>query len=122
MKINNVSGSTTSNDYKVSETRSQEQVSKLETKKVADHTSESDTKANELNEEMMIKAVDQANKSLKHSDRFIKRDVHEKTKTVMYKLIDSKTEEVIAEFPPKKIQDMVAKMWELAGLFVDEKA
>ncbi len=41
---------------------------------------------------------------------------------MMYTVRDTKTNEVIAEFPPKKIQDMIAKMWELAGLFVDEKA
>lgn len=67
------------------------------------------------------KSIEQANKSLKLYDREIVREVHEKTKTVMYTIKDTKTHEVISEFPPKKIQDMIAKMWELAGLFVDEK-
>ncbi len=40
----------------------------------------------------------------------------------MYVMKDTETNEVIREFPPKKIQDMIAKMWEIAGLFVDEKA
>ncbi len=73
-------------------------------------------------EELMEQGIKQANKSLESSNRYIEREVHEKTHAVMYKLKDSVTGEVIAEFPPKKIQDMVAKMWELAGLFVDEKA
>lgn len=55
-------------------------------------------------------------------DRKLEMSVHEVTKTIMYKLMDTKTNEVIMEFPPKKIQDMIAKMWELAGLFVDKKA
>ncbi len=76
----------------------------------------------EINDEMLDKAVEQANKSLKNYDRYIQRAVHEKTKAVMYVMKDAKTNEVIREFPPKKIQDMIAKMWELAGLFVDEKA
>lgn len=75
-----------------------------------------------LNEEMLNKAIAQANKSLEHSNRSIERSIHDVTHTVMYVVKDTSTNEVIAEFPPKKIQDMIAKMWELAGLFVDEKA
>jgi flagellar protein FlaG len=33
-----------------------------------------------------------------------------------------KNDEVIREIPPEKILDMVAKMMELAGILVDEKA
>lgn len=72
--------------------------------------------------EMMEQAVKQANKSLSGVNKQIERSVHETTHTVMYVLRDTVTKEVISEFPPKKIQDMIAKMWELAGLFVDEKA
>ncbi len=75
-----------------------------------------------FSEEWMKKSVDQANKALAPHNRFIERAVHDVTHTVMYKIKDTATNEVIAEYPPKKIQDMVAKMWELAGLFVDEKA
>lgn len=75
-----------------------------------------------INEEMLSKAIAQANKSLEHRDRRIERAVHEVTHAVMYTIKDTKTDEVIAEFPPRKIQDMIAKMWELAGLFVDEQA
>lgn len=75
-----------------------------------------------MNEEMLRKSVAQANKSLEMYHRRIDRSVHEVTKTVMYTVRDTVTDEVIQEFPPRKIQDMIAKMWELAGLFVDEKA
>ncbi|MGX8796336.1 flagellar protein FlaG [Fusibacter sp. JL298sf-3] len=75
-----------------------------------------------MNEEMLRKSVAQANKSLELYHRRIDRSVHEVTKTVMYTVRDTVTDEVIQEFPPRKIQDMIAKMWELAGLFVDEKA
>ena len=77
---------------------------------------------NELDKELLDRSIRQANKTLKMHNRIIERNVHETTKTVMYKVKDVETDEVIAEFPPKKIQDMIAKMWELAGLFVDEKA
>lgn len=75
-----------------------------------------------MSEELMQKSISQANKTLEMYDKMIERTVHEKTHTIMYTLKDSRTNEIIAEFPPKKIQDMIAKMWELAGLFVDEKA
>jgi len=73
-------------------------------------------------EKLMEEPIKQANKTLSHRDRMIERAVHEVTKTLMYVVKDTKTNEVIAEYPPRKIQDMIAKMWELAGLFVDEKA
>lgn len=75
-----------------------------------------------VSEEMFEKSVEQANKSLELYHRKIERSVHDVTHTVMYIVRDTNTNEVIQEFPPKKIQDMIAKMWELAGLFVDEKA
>lgn len=47
--------------------------------------------------------------------------VHEDTKRVMIKIVDKDSKEVLKEFPPEKTLDMIAKVWELAGLFVDEK-
>ncbi len=76
----------------------------------------------EQRNELLDKSVEQANQSLKLYDRKLEMQVHEVTKTIMYTLRDTKTNEVIMEFPPKKIQDMIAKMWELAGLFVDKRA
>lgn len=75
-----------------------------------------------IDQELLDKSLKQANKSLAAFNRVISREVHEVTGSVIYKIVDIDTKKVIAEFPPKKIQDMIAKMWELAGLFVDEKA
>ena len=47
--------------------------------------------------------------------------IHEKTHRVTVKIVDKKTKEVIKELPPEKTLDMIAKMWEYAGLIVDEK-
>ncbi|MCL2690596.1 MAG: flagellar protein FlaG [Chitinispirillia bacterium] len=71
--------------------------------------------------DLMEQPVKQANTALKAFNRQIERSVHEVTKTVMFVIRDTTNNEVIAEYPPRKIQDMIAKMWELAGLFVDEK-
>ncbi|BEP30197.1 flagellar protein FlaG [Helicovermis profundi] len=71
---------------------------------------------------VLEKAIKQANKSLNHYNREVERQVHDVTGTIMYTIKDTDTGEVIAEFPPKKIEDMIAKMWEMAGMVVDKKA
>lgn len=48
--------------------------------------------------------------------------IHEKTGSTLVRLVDNKTKEVIKEIPPKKILDVMAGIWELAGMIVDEKA
>ncbi len=75
----------------------------------------------EISVEQLQKAVEKANKSFKPFDRRFERAYHEKTKTVMVKVIDAVSDEVIREIPPEKILDMVAYMWEIAGILVDEK-
>ena len=46
---------------------------------------------------------------------------HKKTNRVSIKVIDEETDEVIREIPPEKSLDMLQKMWEMAGILVDEK-
>lgn len=79
---------------------------------------------NSADEAEVIKAIEAANKSVKVYDRRLEYSIHEATHQIMIKVIDTSTpnETVIREIPSEKILDMVAKMWELAGLFVDEKA
>jgi uncharacterized FlaG/YvyC family protein len=72
-------------------------------------------------EKLMDEPIRQANKSLSPYGRQIEREIHEVTKALMYTIRDTKTNEVIAEYPPRKIQDMIAKMWEMAGLMLDQK-
>lgn len=47
--------------------------------------------------------------------------VDEKTNRISIKMIDEQTNEVIKEIPPEKSLEMLAKVWELAGILVDEK-
>ena len=69
--------------------------------------------------EQLKQAVSQANKKLQNSE--MQFGVHEGTKRITLKIIDKETKEVIKEFPPEKNLDMIAKVWELAGILVDEK-
>ncbi len=47
--------------------------------------------------------------------------VHEKTNRIMIKILDKDTKEVVKEFPPEKTLDMIASIWEMAGILVDQK-
>ncbi len=47
--------------------------------------------------------------------------IHEGTNRVTIKIVDKKTHETIKELPPEKTLDMIAKVWEMAGIMVDEK-
>lgn len=47
--------------------------------------------------------------------------VHEGTEKIMVKVIDERTDEIIREIPPEEILNMVAKIWELAGILVDKR-
>lgn len=73
----------------------------------------------EPSNEQIRKAVEQMNKKMTHSEAVF--GIHEETNRVTIKIVDKDTEEVIKEFPPEKTLDMIAKVWELAGLLVDEK-
>jgi flagellar protein FlaG len=65
-----------------------------------------------------IEHVQQASKISRTKCEF---SYHEATKRVSIKVIDKDTDEVIKEIPPEKSLEMVEKMWELAGILVDEK-
>lgn len=46
---------------------------------------------------------------------------HEETKSISVKIVDRDTNEVIKEIPSEETLEMISKMWELAGIMVDEK-
>lgn len=45
----------------------------------------------------------------------------ENTRRVSIKVFDKDSDELIREVPPEKSLEMLQKMWELAGIMVDEK-
>lgn len=74
-----------------------------------------------IDEEQVIKAIESANKDLVLHNTQLEFSIHEKTKQIMVKVLNTETKEVIREIPPEKILDMVAKLWEMAGILVDER-
>lgn len=75
--------------------------------------------AHQAKQAQIKKAVEDINKRAKNSEAIF--GVHEDTNRVTIKIVDKQTNEVIKEFPPEKTLDMIAKVWEMAGLMVDEK-
>ena len=71
------------------------------------------------NNEQLKKAIDQFNKSRGNSEAVY--GIHEGTNRVTIKIVDKDTKEVIKELPPEKTLDMIARVWEMAGILVDEK-
>ena len=65
------------------------------------------------------KAVEDINKKAVNSEAIF--GIHEATNRVTIKIVDKDTKKVIKELPPEKTLDMIAKVWEMAGLMVDEK-
>ena len=81
-----------------------------------------DAAGKEQNESRRLKsAVDHANTAMKQTKTKCEFSYHEETKRVSIKVIDQDTKEVIKEIPPEETLEMIAKMWELAGILVDEK-
>ena len=65
------------------------------------------------------RAVDEVNRKVKNNELIF--GIHEATNRVTIKVIDKSTKEVLREFPPEQTLDMIAKVWELAGIMVDER-
>ena len=75
--------------------------------------------AQQPSKEQMKDAVSQMNKKMENSEAIF--GIHEETNRVTIKIVDKDTKKVIKELPPEKTLDMIAKVWEMAGLLVDER-
>ncbi|MBQ9119635.1 MAG: flagellar protein FlaG [Lachnospiraceae bacterium] len=84
--------------------------------------SEQEKEQQQANKDKMLRtAVSQANSKLKQTKTKCEFSYHEATKRVSIKVMDEDTGEVIREIPPEETLEMVEKMWELAGILVDER-
>lgn len=74
-----------------------------------------------LSQQKLQEAVEQSNRLIFQDDKRFEFKVHERTGRMMVKLVDKETDEVIKEIPPEKILDLVASIWDLVGILVDER-
>ncbi len=70
--------------------------------------------------EKVKKAISEMAKSVKSNAEAV-FGIHDKTNRVTIKMVDKETKKVIKEFPPDETLDMIARIWEIAGIMVDEK-
>ncbi len=83
------------------------------------NSSEQGSEQKQPGNEQIRKAVEQMNKNMFNSEAVF--GIHEATNRVTIKIVDKDTKEVIRELPPEKTLDMIAKVWEMAGILVDER-
>lgn len=92
----------------------------IDTKQTSgDGSDSSQNRSQDQRNAQIKKALDDINKKANNSEAIF--GIHEATNRVMIKIVDKDTKKVIKELPPEKTLDMIAKVWELAGLMVDEK-
>lgn len=92
--------------------------------KVSSLTMEGDEEAREqfwepMDNETLKRRISDLNKQLNNTE--CQYGIHEKTQRVTLKIVDKETKKVLKEFPAEKTLEMIAKVWEMAGLLVDEK-
>lgn len=91
----------------------------MNTKDISGEGSGQGAPSPEAQQAQIKKAVEEINRRANNSEAVF--GVHEDTNRVTIKIVDKQTKEVIKEFPPDKTLDMIARVWEMAGLMVDEK-
>lgn len=82
---------------------------------------ENATNYQEYNKKDLDDAMNKINNFLKDEHTHAEYSYHKEMKTMMIKIVDEDTKEVILEIPPKKILDMVASMIKQFGL-LDKRA
>ena len=97
------------------------QIDTKETEKNGKDGNRDDSQAKQtISENSQIrKAVDEINKKAHNSEAVF--GIHDATNRVTIKIVDKDTKKVLKEYPPEKTLDMIAKVWEMAGLLVDKK-
>ena len=90
----------------------------LDQQKSENNQQKEDTGANS---QRMKNAVNQANDKMKQVRTGCEFSYNEEINRVSIKIYDKDTKEVIKEIPPEESLKMLEKVWEIAGLLVDEK-
>ena len=74
-----------------------------------------------VDKENITEAMEKMNDFLSPTRRNLKFELHDKLERYYVSVVDSDTDEVIKEIPPKKFLDMYAAMAEYMGILVDKK-
>lgn len=75
----------------------------------------------QANDQQIKNAIRQANNQMKALRTRCEFSYHEETRRVSIKVYNKDTDEIIREIPPEETLEMIEKIWDLAGLLVDER-
>ena len=107
-----------SNVSEYAQTNTVASIPKVETKSIEVNNNK---KNEEYDKNELDDALKKINRFLKDENTHAEYSYHKEMNTMMIKIINEDTKEVILEIPPKKILDMVASMCKQFGL-LDRKA
>lgn len=80
------------------------------------------TEYEEATAENVETAINSINGAMEYINRGLRFSIHEETQRVMVKVVNVMTDEVIKELPPEAVLDTAARIREMIGLLVDERA
>ena len=109
LKVESADNSASSNNESAAQNSAQNQSKRAETEEQI-----------QADNAKIRKAISEMTKKVQSNTEAI-FGIHEKTNRVTIKMVDKETKKVIKEFPPDETLDMIAKVWEIAGIMVDEK-
>ncbi|MFJ7838508.1 flagellar protein FlaG [Lysinibacillus sphaericus] len=75
----------------------------------------------EISKEKLQHAIDTVNEFLQINHNASKFVLHDGLDRYFVQVVDTKTEEIVKEIPPKKLLDAFYEMQKLLGMIVDEK-
>jgi flagellar protein FlaG len=74
-----------------------------------------------ISDQQVLRAIEKAIKAIEGNLTSLQFTIHERTKHISVKVLNSETGEVIREIPPEKNLDFLANLWEKAGILMDER-
>lgn len=95
------------------------EAARKENKEAEKASAENLTQPEVASDSSLRKAVEEINKRSSNMEAIF--GYHEGTNRVTIKILDKDTKEIKKEYPAEKTLDMIQKVWEMAGLMVDEK-
>ena len=76
---------------------------------------------NRLSPEFVSEMTKELNELMGKLNCDLEFQYHKEVDVMSVRMIDKNTKEVIKELPPEKTLDMIARVWDMAGILVDEK-
>lgn len=73
-------------------------------------------------EDHVEEAVESLNATMEHISRGLRFSIHEDTQRMMVKVVNIRTNEVLKEIPAEDVLDTAARIREMIGVLLDERA